>query len=326
MHFLDMKDFSKGRVVVFGGTGYVGRNIVRRLLEHGFDVRVAVRHPEKAEPPSGYSNRHEAVCADVLDQRSVKAAVSGTTAVVNAVSLYAEHGAATFQAIHVDGARHVAAAARNEHCARLVHFSGLGADPEAKSEYIRCRGMGEAAVCEAFPNATVFRPSMMFGGAGGFLARLTGIIEATPVFPLFGDGSTRIQPVHVKNVAEAAGRAVTNAQHPDQVYEFGGPDIFTYRELVRKITGETGRRRILIPTPFIVWKWLAVAAGMLSRPPLTAGEVALMESDKVASPDLDGLKAFNITPLPVCSALQKRSEAEAEVRCNSRGRRSGEDG
>ena len=248
-------------VTVFGGTGFLGRRIVRSLLARGATVRVAARHPDRALFPQA-SDRLQWVIADVTDEVSVQAAVEGATAVANAVALYVERDGITFTAVHLDGARRVAEAARRQ-SARLLHLSGIGSDADATSPYVRARGRGENAVRAACNGATVFRPCVMIGAGDAFLTTLTGLVRRLPVFPLFGDGSTRLQPVFVGDVAEAAATALVGADQRPGIHELGGPAVRTYRELVELVMHHCGRRRVLLPVPFLVWDGLAAAS---SRP------------------------------------------------------------
>ena len=281
-------------VTVFGGTGFLGRRIVRSLLARGATVRVAARHPDRAAFPEA-SDRLQRVVADVTDEVSVRAAVEGAGAVANAVALYVERGDATFRAVHLDGARRVAEAAAREG-ARLLHVSGIGSDADAASPYVRARGRGENAVRAACNGATVFRPCVMIGAGDAFLTTLTGLVRRLPVFPLFGDGSTRLQPVFVGDVAEAAATALVGPDQRPGIHELGGPEVQTYRALVELVMRHCGRRRALLPVPFPVWDGLAAASSVLPAPPLTEGQVALMKRDNVADPDLPGLEALGVLP------------------------------
>lgn len=279
-------------VTVFGGTGFLGRRVVEALAGPGCTVRVAARHPERSGLSAGDI---QPVTVDIRDEPSVLQAVEGAAAVVNAVSLYHESRSVSFDEIHVDAARRVAEAARKHGVARLVHLSGIGSDHRSSSPYIRARGAGEVAVRDAFPAVAMVRPSAMFGPDEGLLTALLNVTRS-PVVPLFGHGVTRLQPVFVGDVAEAAARLVTDDAHPEATYEFGGPDVLTYRELVELTLRATGRRRLLVPVPFAVWKAMAAGGQLLQSPPITEGMVALMTRDNVASPDLPGLGTLGIEP------------------------------
>jgi uncharacterized protein YbjT (DUF2867 family) len=293
---------SQRRVTVFGGTGFLGRHVVRALLRHGYCVRVAVRSPARAETLFGSIESLEAVKADIGDGSAVTEAVSGAWGVVNAVSLYVERGAQTFRLIHVEAAAQVANAAREAGVARLVHISGIGSDAHAQSAYVRSRGEGEDAVRRAFPAAVVVRPSVMFGLDDAFLTGLSRMLNTFPVFPLFGAGHTNLQPACVADVAEAVARILDLSQ-PAPLYELGGPRAIAYKALLQEIKRRVGARTLLIPLPFAAWHLLAAAAGMLPAPPLTEGQVALMRRDNVAAPDVPGFAALSITPRDIGTVL-----------------------
>lgn len=295
------------KVTVLGGTGFLGRRVVHALLGHGFFVRVAVRDPGDARGLFNERAPLEALEADVGDDSTVAAAVSGAWAVVNAVSLYVERGGHTFRSIHVEGAARVANSARRAGVARLVHVSGIGSNAHARSAYIRSRGEGEDAVRRAFPNAVIVRPSVMFGPDDAFLTSLARMLRVSPVFPLFGTGNTRLQPAHVEDVAEAIARILEYSQPPAPIYELGGPRVIAYKALLKEIAAHAGVRRLLLPVPFAVWRVLAAGAGMLPNPPLTEGQVALMRRDNVAARDLPGFDALEIAPRDIGTVLGGRS-------------------
>lgn len=287
-------------VTVFGGTGFLGRRVVRHLAEQGFAVRVASRHPGRDPPPAG-DGTVEPARADVADERSVAAAVAGAQAVVNAVSLYVEHGAATFRAVHVEAAARVAREAQRAGVATLVHLSGIGADPASRSPYIRSRGEGEREVRAAFPAAILIRPAAMVGPDDAFLAPLARMLRQAPVFPLFGSGRTRLQPAYVEDVAAAIVRAM--AGQGGTTYELGGGAVYSYRELIELVARHVGRRPLLLPVPFPAWHALALVAEQLPRPPIARNQVELMEHDNVADPDIPGFSALEMTPLSVGQVL-----------------------
>jgi NADH dehydrogenase len=293
------------KVTVFGGTGFLGRRIVARLLGRGLEVRVASRGSVTGVSPAPAGGKLTAVRADVRDTTSVVAAVSGVQGVVNAVGLYVEHGAATFHAIHVEGAGKVADACRRAGVERLVHLSGIGADATARSAYVRCRGEGEAAVRQAFDQATILRPSVMFGSDDGFLNTLLALVRRLPAIPLFGQGETKLQPVFVEDVAEAAVRILIRDAQPAELYALGGSQVYSYRQLLELVMGHAGRRPRLVPLPFAIWDSLALAASLLPTPPLTEGQVSLMKQHNTAPPDLPGLDSLGIEPTPLTEILAR---------------------
>lgn len=294
------------RVAVFGGTGFLGRRIVGRLLERpGLEVRAVSRHPERVVAPEGARGRLEAVRADVLDAESIAAAVDGVQAVMNAVGLYVEKGDLTFRAIHRDGAGRVAELSRQHGVQRLVHVSGIGADSQSSSDYVRARGQGEEAVREAFEDATIFRPSVMFGPDDALLNTLVSLVRRLPAIPMFGSGRTRLQPAYGGDVAEAAAEALAGPERPRSLYELGGPEVFSYRDLLSLVMGVAGHRRLLVPVPFFLWDAIAAAGGILpGTPPLTEGQVALMKRDNVAATEAPGLGDLNVQPTDVGTVLE----------------------
>jgi uncharacterized protein YbjT (DUF2867 family) len=285
-----------GFITVLGGTGFLGRRIVRHLLHHGCHVRAASRHPERVAPLFGAGEAvPEPVRVDVHDEASVAAALAGARGVVNAVSLYVERGRETFHAVHVEAAARVARLAREAGVERLVHVSGIGADPASPSSYIAARGEGEAAVRQVFPDATLIRPAVMVGPDDAFLTTLVKLIRILPVYPLFGRGETRLQPVHVEDVAEAVTRLLQDATDPRRsCHELGGPRIQTYAELLRTIADRIGARTRFVPVPFALWEALARMTELVPGAPLTRNQVALMRHDNVASRDLPGLPELGI--------------------------------
>jgi len=274
-----------GAVTVFGGTGFLGRAIVGRLIADGITVRAAVRHPDDAfagERPKG-AGKVQPVYADVRDETSVGLALKGSDAAVNAVGLYVEHGAVNFEAVHEFGALNVAHQCAVLGVARLVHVSGIGADMRSESDYVQARAKGELLVSDVFPDVTILRPSVMFGPEDRFLNALAQIARRTPVLPLFGKGGTRLQPVYVGDVANAVRRALAMPDAPGKVYELGGPDVYTYRELVELVLRRAELRRWLLPVPFAAWRILAALAALLSEPPLTRAQVTLMKHDNLVA-------------------------------------------
>jgi len=288
-------------VTVFGGTGFLGRRIVRRLLGRGFAVRVAARHPERVQAVFRPDQPVPlAVAADVRDEAAVAAALAGAFGAVNAVSLYVETGRTSFDAVHVDGAARLARCAREAGVERLVHVSGIGANPDSTEPYIRARGRGELAVTEAFAAVTLVRPAVMFGHDDAFLTRLIKLVRTLPVYPMFGRGQTRLQPVYGDDVAEAITRVLDRSDGADRpCYELGGPRVYTYQELLQSIAKAMGTRVRTVPMPFAVWRALGGVAEFLPGTPLTRNQIALMKRDNVASDDRPGLPELAVTPTAV---------------------------
>ena len=297
-----------GPVTVFGGSGFLGRRIVACLAAAGVDVRVAVRRPDRAafhrrSGSSAGDGRIELVRADVRDEPTVARAVEGSATVVNTVGHYVENRGATFHAIHGQGALHVARRAKQAGVERLIHVSGLGADPGSDSPYVRARGIGENLVKEAFEGVTILRPSVIFGPGDAFLDKLAGMARQAPVLPLFGWGDTRLQPVFVENVAEACARVLADPSTQGRVYELGGPRVYAYRELVRLVIERVNSRTALIPVPFLVWETLAAVLALHPNPPLTRDQVKLMKHDNVVGREALSLGDLGVRPVPLEEVL-----------------------
>jgi len=284
-------DRSMSRVTVFGGTGFVGRRVVRHLRESGATVRIASRHPGRSE-----GDNVEQIAADARDDRSVEAAVVGADGVVNAISLYVEHGGDTFHSVHVEAAARIARVARRAGIKRFVHLSGIGADAASPSPYIRNRGEGEAAVQAAFPGAVVIRPAVMFAPDDAFLTTILGLLRTLPAYPLFGDGRTRLQPVYVDDVAAAIAQILRQTQRPFPIYELAGPRVYSYGELLRTIARTAGLRPVLVRIPFAFWGAVAGLAEILPHPPLTRNQLELMQIDTTASDSRPGFGLLGISP------------------------------
>src|SRR5450756_1139872 len=210
-------------VAVFGGTGFLGRRIVRHLRKREFSVRIPSRHPNRGRRLFGLDDPQlQSVEANIHDERSVADALAGAYGVVNAVSLYVEHGQETFHSVHVESAQRIAAQALRAGVERLAHVSGIGADAASQSRYIRKRGEGELAVRAAFANALFIRPAVMFGPEDAFLTTILKLLQRLPIYPMFGRGSTRLQPAYVENVAEAISRVIQRAEAHPMMFECGG--------------------------------------------------------------------------------------------------------
>ena len=288
-------------IVVFGGGGFLGRRLVDRLTAEGMIVRVAVRHPDHArfDLRSMDFDRVTVIPADVCDRASVAAALAGADAAVNAVSTYVEKGGVTFQAVHVRGAENVAREAAAAGVARLVLVSGIGADLDSRSPYIRARGSGELVVRQAFPGATIVRPGAMFGPGDALFGTLADLARLLPILPLIGGGYTRLQPVFVEDVAEAIASILGDPETVGRTYELAGPRVYTLRELVSMTLYLMGKWRLLIPVPFAVAEAQARLFELLPNPPLTTGQVDLLKADNVASGSLPGFQELKIQPKPV---------------------------
>jgi len=285
-------------VSVFGGTGFLGRRLVQRLASEGTTVRVAGRHADRARSAlhAAGLDRVSVFGADVRDQATVAGALAGADAVVDAVSAYVETGDVTFEAVHEQGAKTLAREAAAAGVARFVLVSGIGADPESSSPYIRARGRGERAVQQVIPGATIVRPSAMFGPGDALFGTLDHLARLLPVLPLIGGGRTRLQPVYVEDVAEAIARILADPETAGRTYELAGPTVYTLRELFVIALRIIGKRRLLVSVPFAAAEVQARLFELLPNPPLTSGQVDLLKADNVASGTLPGLRELNILP------------------------------
>src|SRR6478752_3227476 len=298
---------TNGRTVtVFGGTGFLGRRIVRHLRYREFTVRIASRHPDRGHRQFGSDDPQlQFVEANIHDELSVADALAGAYGVVNAVSLYLERGQETFHSGHVESAQRVAAQALRAGVERLVHVSGIGADAASPSRYIRKRGEGELAVRAAFADALFVRPAVIFGPDAAFLTTILKLLRRLPSYPMFGGGRTRWQPAYVEDVAEAVARVMRRAETHSIIFEFGGPRVYSYEQFLRSVASLAGLAPRLAPIPFAVWHALAWASEILPGPHLTRNQVELMEIDTVSSPEMPGFCELGITPHSVEAILQK---------------------
>jgi len=289
---------SGGTATVFGGAGFVGRYIVKRLAARGFVVRVAGRDPERALAlkPMGVPGQILPVRASVTDARAVAAAVSGATVVVNCVGILFETGASRFAAVQGEGPGIVARAAAEAGASRVVHLSAIGADADSASQYARTKAAGEAAMLAAFPGATILRPSIVFGPEDGFFNRFGAMARLLPALPVYGGGRTLFQPVYVGDVADAVMAALDRADAMGRTYELGGPRTYTFRALIDYILAETGRRRLVLDLPFSVGALQARVFELLPTPPLTRDQLVLLRRDNVVAPGALTLADLGIAP------------------------------
>lgn len=270
-------------VTVFGGSGFVGRHVVRALARRGFRIRVAVRRPELAFflQPIGRVGQIHAVQANVRYPGSVELAMRDAEVAINLTGILYERGNQSFDAVHVEGARAIAEAAV-QHGARLVHMSALGADAESPSAYGRSKAAGEAAVREIAPEAAIVRPSVVFGPEDQLFNRFAGLARMSPVLPLIGGGETKFQPVFCGDVAEAIARLV-EGQGAGRTDELGGPEIATLKDLMGFVLATIERKRLLVPLPFGLTRLKAQVLQFLPNPPLTPDQVDMLRADNVVS-------------------------------------------
>ena len=307
-------------VTVFGGSGFLGRHLVQRLAASGAIVRVAVRDTEDALylKPLGDVGQIVPVTASVANQASVEAAVDGADAVVNLVGILYEWSKNTFERIHAQGAGTVAAAAKAAGAGKLVHISAIGADPQSDSLYARSKAAGEQAVREAFPEASIFRPSVIFGPEDTFFNLFAGLSRITPFLPVFGcplipkitlfqddnlididffaDGGTKFQPVYVGDVADAIMAALEAPEAQGQTYELGGPQVYSYKQVMELLLENIGRKKILAPYPFGLAAFWAFFLEMWPKPLFTRDQIKLLRKDNVVGSSAKTFRDLGIEP------------------------------
>ncbi len=283
-------------IVVFGGSGFIGRYLVQRLASSGWRVTVAVRRPDRARflQPLGDVGQIVAVATDITDARQVTERIEGAGAVVNLVGILHEKGTRTFSRLHAEGARLIAEATARAGVRHLVHVSAIGASPHSPSSYARSKAAGEDAVRAAMPDAPIVRPGIVFGPEDGFFNLFGRMAALSPVIPLIGGGTMRFQPVHVGDVASAIVACLDDASTAGKTYELGGPSVYTFRHLMEFIRQETRRRVLFVPVPFLAARALGSVLQNLPNPPLTLDQVRLMQSDIVVQPDAATLADLGI--------------------------------
>ncbi len=297
-------------VTIFGGSGFVGRYIARRMAKEGWRVRVAVRRPNEAifVKPYGTVGQVEPVFANIRDDASVRAALRGADAVVNCVGTFEMSGANNVQAVQVDGAERIARIAAEQDIRRMVHISAIGADVDSDSDYARTKGQGEAAVQRHQPGAMILRPSIVFGPEDAFFNRFAKMTRLSPVIPLVG-AETRFQPIYVDDVAQAAVLGVTGKAAPG-IYELGGPDVRSFREFVQEMLRTIERRRLVIGLPFWVGNLMGRGFGLLNfltaglaPQPITRDQVKNLRRDNVVSEGARTFADLGIEPVATESVL-----------------------
>ena len=293
-------------VTILGGSGFVGRYVARRMAQAGWRVRVATRRPSEHlfVRTYGVVGQVEPVLCNIRDDASIRAVLEGADAVVNCAGILTESGKNSFEAVLADGAGRVARLASEAGVSRMVHISAIGANAQSDSGYARAKAAGEDAVRDAFPNAVILRPSVIFGPEDEFFNRFAGMVRSSPVLPITA-GHTKFQPVYVDDVAEAAAKGAMGDAAPG-VYELGGPDVMTFRELMAMMLDEIRRNRVIVNMP----RWMA---GLVSRlmgvvqfltigivkNPLTRDQIADLQSDNVVSDEAKTLHDLGIVPTPM---------------------------
>lgn len=307
-------------VTVFGGSGFIGRHLVKKLADQGAIVRVAVRDPEGALflKPLGDIGQIVPFPANVSDPASVARAVEGADTVVNLVGILWEWGKSNFQKVQAEGPANVAKAAAAAGCRALVHVSAIGADASSDSKYAQTKAAGEKAVLEAFPTATILRPSVVFGQEDGFFNKFAALAKAIHILPVFGcplipkvkllpeggvvdidfygDGGTKFQPVFVGDVAEAIIKAADDPKAQGKTYELGGPKVYSFKEIMDIVVRESGNKAVIVPAPFALASFKAFFVQMLPNPMITCDQVKLLKSDNVVTEGALTLNDLGIEP------------------------------
>ncbi len=287
------------QVTVFGGSGFVGRAIVRALAQEGLRVRVACRRIELAErtKTAGDVGQVTVMRTNLRNARSVAAAVAGSQAVVNAAGIPFQRGRQRYQTVHVEGARAIADAAKAAGAQRLVHMSGIGADQRnSTNKYVRSKIDAEDAIIAGFESATILRPSVVFGPEDAMFNRMAQIAAKAPFVPVVGSGTAKVQPVFVGDVGAAVAAVLKRPETAKTVFELGGPRVYTYREIAALVLREIARDKPIIGVPAGLMKIAGFFAEFLPVPPLTHDQVDLLVTDNVARPGAPGLAALGITP------------------------------
>jgi uncharacterized protein YbjT (DUF2867 family) len=288
-----------GSVTVFGGTGFIGRHLVPMLVRSGETVRLAIRQPRRAQRTTAPAQAVEIIQADVLDDIAVDAAIAGTDAVVNLVGILTETATQSYRAIHVEAARRVALAAQLHGVTRLIHISALGASPTSPATSDRTKAEGEEAVRAVFPQATIVRPSLVFGEDDHFFTRFAAMIRSSPVLPLIGGGMTKFQPVFVGDMTAGLLELLKRPETAGKTYEFGGPQVYSFKVLLELLLTALNRQRVLIPIPFALAEMQAGLLELLPNPPLTRDQVRLLKTDKVVSGVERTLGDLGVQPRPL---------------------------
>ena len=288
-----------GRITVFGGTGFIGRHLVSLLLRSGATVRVAVHHPDRFEVATETARAPELIQADVLDDIAVSGAIAGADAVINLVGMLTETAQQTYRAIHVGGARRVALAAHRHSAMRMIHISALGASPTSAAISDQTKAEGERAVAAVFPQATIVRPSLVFGEDDHFFTRLAAMIRSSPVLPLIGGGTTKFQPVFVDDIAAGLLELLKRPQTTGTTSEFAGTRVYSFKVLLELLLSALNRQCVLIPIPFALAEMQAGLLELLPNPPLTRDQVRLLKTDKVVGEVEPTLGDLCIQPWPL---------------------------
>ncbi|WP_297799184.1 complex I NDUFA9 subunit family protein [uncultured Brevundimonas sp.] len=297
-----MAELAPGLVTIFGGSGFVGAQVARAMARRGWRIRIAVRKPALAHElrMAGDVGQVQLTLCDITKKDDVVAALQGADAAINLVGILCETAGRKFDAIHVEGSRNIAEAAAAAGVKQLVQMSALGADVNSAADYARTKGEAEQAVRAAFPSAVVVRPSVIFGSEDQFLNRFGNMAARMPVMPII-EGESRLQPVHVLDVAEAVARLTVNPQFAGETFELGGPAVWTMKQVIDYVLAETGRDRLAIALPTVAAKAVAsltqIPAAIGLTPALTVDQVKMLATDNVVSEGAKGFADLGIEPV-----------------------------
>jgi len=291
-------------VTVVGGTGFLGQSVVNLLLRHGYDVQVLARHAADCKqmfPLTAGGGRLRLRNADITQPKTIHDAFEGSWAVVNLVGILYEKGRQRFSSLHSQCPERIAKMAKEAGVVRLVHLSALGASKAKGSRYAKSKATGETAVLSAFAEATILSPSVIFGPGDNFINQFSRMADYSPFLPLIGGGKTKFQPVYVGDVAEAVLNCLENPATAGKRYDLAGPKIYSFNKILEKILALTGRKRLLVPLPWILAKLIGFFGEWLPKPPLTRDQVQLLRTDNTVSKN--GLTELGITPKPMEAIL-----------------------
>jgi len=293
------------RVAILGGSGFIGRHIVKRLAERGVVVAVGGRHAAEAKflKLKGDVGSVGLINISIDEERLLPAFLAGNEALVNCVGILRETGRQRFDEVHAAAPARLARLARDAGIQRFIHVSSLAADPRSPSAYARSKAEGEAAVRDAFPTTTILRPSVVFGPEDQFFNRFAAIAAISPILPLIGGGETKFQPVYVGDVAEAAMRCLDDPTTVGRTYELGGPKIYSMRQLLELLLHETRRKRLLVNLPFSLATLQARLMSLLPNAPMTADQVELLKTDNIVNSGALTLETLGVQPTPVEAIL-----------------------
>ena len=288
-------------VAIIGGTGFIGRNIVEQLAKSGARVKILTRNADRAKflKPMGDVGQITAMAGNALDEDTLRMVMSGVDAVVNTIGILAESGTQRFASLQAELPGRIGKIASELGIASVVQLSAIGADDKSSSKYARTKAMGEAALLKACPTATILRPSLVFGAGDGFFNRFASMAVIAPGLPVIGGGTNKVQPVYVGDVASATVTALEGKAHQGKIYELGGPDIMTFREVMAYILKLTKRRRALLPIPFGVMGLAAGAMSVLPNAPVTRDQLKQLKTDNVVAANALTLKNLGIEATPV---------------------------